>query len=132
MKKDTSQLDLFRTELAKLPNETPTKGMWSSLHHVLTDFNNRLDDMHETVRGDGNGEKGLLRRMQILEDSVKVIQSDVRETLNMVRGQGGFMPKSAKEKLTGVGLDILKVTAAALLVWLLSDIFPRIFTIPAP
>jgi hypothetical protein len=132
MDKITSPLDLFRQELAKLPTKTPTKGMWTSLNFVLTDDSKQLRELHDAVYGDGNGEKGLLRRMQIGEDATKVIQSDVRETLNMVRGQGGFLPKTTKEKLSGVGVDVLKVAAAAVLVWLLTDIFPRIFSIPAP
>jgi hypothetical protein len=136
---NTGQLNLFKAEVDSLPKSVPTRGVWKSLLHVLTDFKARMDDIQTTVRGDGNGERGLLHRMEIVENEMRninsrvgVIQSDVRETLNMVRGQGGYAPKSMKEKLTTVGLDILKVTAAAILVWLLSDVFPRIFTIPPP
>ena len=73
MGKSTSQLDLFRQELAKLPKTVPTKGMWASLHHVLTDFNNQIDDLRKTVRGDGNGESGLLARVKSTEDKIDEI-----------------------------------------------------------
>jgi len=85
MGRDTSPLDLFRMELAKLPKNVPTRNMWSSLHYVLTEFKTNLTEMNRIVRGDGNGEKGLLNRVSVLEERTKVIQSDVRETLNMVR-----------------------------------------------
>jgi len=84
-KRNTSPLDLFRQELSQLSNDVPTKQLWKALHFVLTDTNNNVDDLREAVRGNGNGERGLIARMQAIESAVKVTQSDVRETLNMMR-----------------------------------------------
>lgn len=69
------QLQDLEKELAKVPDDMPTKPLWKAMLYILTYWGNVFD------------------RIKIIEDQVKVIQSDSRETKNMVSklyGNGGI------------------------------------------
>jgi len=90
-----AQLKLLEDKLQKIPDDAPNKGLWESLLYILTYFGGALERMEKTISG--NGKTGLVDRVDTVEDKldqlegrVKVIQSDVRETLNMTRKQQGI------------------------------------------
>ena len=126
------QLRILEDELKKVPENRANKGLWRSLFHVLTYFGGAMERMEELISG--NGKDGLIdrvdkveNRLNTMESRVKVIQSDVRETLNMARKQLADKPAETS-KLKEVGWATLQIVIAAILVWLLTDIFPRIFS----
>jgi hypothetical protein len=91
MSRNTDQLELFKEELSKLSRDVPTYGVWKALLHFLIDLKSDQNEINRQVSGNGNGEAGVLERVQNLEaklqrveDLAKVTQSDTRETKNMV------------------------------------------------
>ena len=70
-------------KIAKIPDDTPNKAIWDTVFLLLISHTDSMNNLEKEIKG--NGKDGLIDRVNTLEDRVKVIQSDVRETLNMVR-----------------------------------------------
>jgi len=64
------QLEILEADVNRLPDDIPTKGVWRSLFHVLTSWNDVVDELTE------------------MKGQIKVIQSDVRVTKNLVSNLG--------------------------------------------
>jgi hypothetical protein len=134
----TGHLKLLEDAVSRLPASVPTRETWEHLQHALVDLKGRIDDLNDTVKGDGNGEKGLLNRVIHLEDEirgikddVKVSRSDTREVLNMMRKQPA-QPKATEKWWFLVLMMLGAGVISPILLWLATDIFPRIFSIPHP
>jgi len=65
------QLEILEADVNHLPDDLNTKGVWKSLVHVLTSWNDKVDEITE------------------MKGQIKVIQSDIRETKNMVSKLSG-------------------------------------------
>jgi len=72
-------------DLQKVDASLPTYPLWMRLTTFLGSLCESLSDLQLAVRGDGNGSRGLLERMAVIEGAVKTTQSDVKDVLNTMR-----------------------------------------------
>ena len=80
-----AQVIMLNESLKTVDPSMPTYPLWTRLTAFLGSVCETLNDLQVAVRGDGNGTRGLLERMTVIEGSVKVTQSDIREMLNTMR-----------------------------------------------
>jgi len=78
-------VDLLNVHLKECDKQLPTYPLWLRLTSFLGTLCETLTDLQLAVRGDGNGTRGLLERMTVLEGAVQVSKSDIREILNTMR-----------------------------------------------
>jgi len=65
-----TQLNILKDKMEKVPDDSPNRGLWESLFSLLAYW--------------GSSEQKIEERMDRIEGAIKVIQSDARETKNMV------------------------------------------------
>lgn len=82
-----NQLGMLEEKLSKVPDTAANKGLWESLLYILTGFNVVIGKLDDAVRGDGNGEKGILNRLTTVERDVKDIKITQDEILRIVRSE---------------------------------------------
>jgi len=94
-------VEQMRNDLSKIDSKMPTYPLWMRLTIFLGSLCESISDLQEAVRGDGNGSRGLLQRMTVIEGAIKVTQSDIREVLTMMRSVYGIDEESMKSKFDG-------------------------------
>lgn len=82
-----AQVQFIHDALQSVDKDAPTYPLWVGLVQFLSSQCEDTQELKIAVRGDGNGNQGVLQRLTAVEGSTKVIQSDVRHVLNAMRYQ---------------------------------------------
>lgn len=75
----------MNSDLKGLDPAAPNYPLWVRMTAFLSTLCETMTELQVIVRGDGNGEKGLLQRMIVIEGAVQVSQSDIKEVLTTMR-----------------------------------------------
>lgn len=137
MGKNTGELQFMREEIKKLPADLSSKPAWQALGFVLVSIKGTMDEIKQDYEELINRVTTLEATVVNIKERVKVTQSDTREALNMIRKREEERHiANGKKQMSDFSKIFLGALAAGILspiiVWLITEIFPRIFTIPRP
>lgn len=137
----STQIKMLNDALDKMDKGSPYHTMWVRLVSYLSSQCSDMEEMKEALRGDGNGNTGLLQRMTTLESYVKVIRSDTRHMLNALRTlwnidipddendlAGYRVRKYSKEKNPGRREEDTTSVSDKILKYFLDKVIPAVIT----